>query len=803
MAIFACSLVFLATWFPTQSAIALDKSPQVVGYASDSSVPHGRSINFHTSTRVPKYNIQIFREGANGRKLMMTLKDLPGKWYACQDAYGVPVDKDGNPLGCNWPVAYTLNVPYTWPSGLYLADLLDADDQPGGYGSYIYFIVTENQPGSTSDIIFHVPTNTWQAYNPYGGWSLYTDPRAVKLTFDRPYKPDYRGRHKWQVPLVRWLESEGYAVEYVASEDIHNEPNLLFNYTLFLSVGHDEYWSKEMRDHLDAFLGAGGNCAIFSGNTLFRQVRYEDGGRTLVGYKLHWRDDPMYKKDNIRVTRECKNYPINWPQNSTTGLGWTGWVNKSPESPKKGRYTVYRSNHWIYDGTGLKDLDEFWYEPTEKVEVDGSAFFWENGLPIVSGEEETPLNFIILGIQPSTRGHATLGIYAHPGGGTVFNAATFGWSRGLIPEYNPEDYKIVQQITRNVINSLSSSSPPSPPPTSPPPGNQRPNVDAGSNQAITLPDDSAFIEGTVTDDYLPNPPGIVTTTWSQVSGPGTVSFDNAFAVDTRATFPQAGTYVLQLKADDGKLTATDRVTIVVNQAGENDLPTIIISTDDLVENTKSTLPVSNRFIRFVDIIETNNIKASIGIICKSLARADQEYFNWINAVYRRGHIEFWMHGYDHKKWEADGMTYYEFQNTALWYQKSHMEKALEIAKETLTLTLVAFKSPFGRTDENTIRAFEKMPEIKIWIYGPPKAKFNNGIKLLRGPVKLERSVGNPDFDEFKAKYERNLGLDYIVLSGHPRCWDDHDFNEFERTINYLREKGSIFMTPTEYYYSIQ
>ena len=70
-------------------------------------------------------------------------------------------------------------------------------------------------------------------------------------------------------------------------------------------------------------------------------------------------------------------------------------------------------------------------------------------------------------------------------------------------------------------------------------------------------------------------------------------------------------------------------------------------------------------------------------------------------------------------------------------------------------------------------------------------------------MRLESSVGNPDFDEFKANYEQNLGLDYIVLVGHPRAWDDHDFNEFERIINYLKEKGSIFMKPTEYYYAIQ
>ena len=593
---FACTLVFLAACFSPQITFAQDKSPQVEGYASASSVPQGRSINFHTSTNVPAYSVQIFREGANGRELMMTIPNLPGNAYRCQDAVGVPVEQDEEPLGCNWPVAYTLNVPLTWPSGIYVADLLDADDQPGGYGSYIFFVVTENLPGSTSDILFYVPTNTWQAYNSYGGWSLYTDPQAVKITFDRPYKPCSDCKYCWELPLARWMESEGYHVEYVTSEDIHNNSDLLFNYTLVLSVGHDEYWSKEMRDNVDAFLDTGGNYAIFSGNTMYRQVRYEDNNRTLVGYKAYWRDDPMYGVDNIRISKKFSTFPVNWPQNSTIGLGWTGWVNNSPESSKKGRFTIYRSNHWIYEGTGLQDGNEFWYEPVEKVEVDGTAFIWENGLPIVTGEEETPLNFIILGLEPSTKGYATMGTFTHPGGGTVFNAATFGWPRGLLPEYNPDDFLIVQQITRNIINTLSNTSPPTPP------ANQRPKVNAGSDKRIVLPENSVLLEGMVTDDGLPAPPGTVAITWSQVSGPETVIFDDAAAEVTWATFTAAGTYVLQLEADDGQLTASDEVFVLVNEAGEE---TIILdvrvedSFNDAEEATSGAMALTSSDLELV------------------------------------------------------------------------------------------------------------------------------------------------------------------------------------------------------------
>ncbi len=103
---------------------------------------------------------------------------------------------------------------------------------------------------------------------------------------------------------------------------------------------------------------------------------------------------------------------------------------------------------------------------------------------------------------------------------------------------------------------------------SPPPGNQPPIVDAGPDQAITLPTSTVTLDGTVTDDGLPDPPALVTTTWSQVSGPASVTFGDETAVDTAATFSASGTYVLRLTADDGALSAFDDVSVAVNEPGQ-------------------------------------------------------------------------------------------------------------------------------------------------------------------------------------------------------------------------------------------
>ena len=111
--------------------------------------------------------------------------------------------------------------------------------------------------------------------------------------------------------------------------------------------------------------------------------------------------------------------------------------------------------------------------------------------------------------------------------------------------------------------------------------NQAPVVDAGPDQTITLPS-SANLNGTVTDDGLPNPPGTVTTTWSEVSGPGAVTFGDASAVDTTASFSASGTYVLRLTADDSALQSSDDLTVTVNPASQNQPPTVNAGQDQTV-----------------------------------------------------------------------------------------------------------------------------------------------------------------------------------------------------------------------------
>lgn len=187
-------------------------------------------------------------------------------------------------------------------------------------------------PGATSRILFQVATTTSQAYNNWperlGGKSLYDfnssgQVRSPAVSLERPIEPFARFFDAYEVWFVRWLEKRGISAEYCTSVDLHKDPALLDAYQLFLSVGHDEYWSWEMRDTVEAFVNNGGNAAFFSGNTCWWQIRFDS--RTAPRQLLCYKDgaDPALSTNPSRAT-------LNWfepagpnrPENRLTGLSY-------------------------------------------------------------------------------------------------------------------------------------------------------------------------------------------------------------------------------------------------------------------------------------------------------------------------------------------------------------------------------------------------------------------------------------------------------------------------------------------------
>jgi hypothetical protein len=187
-------------------------------------------------------------------------------------------------------VTDTLSVPTTWVSGYYYALLrVTSGGDDTGVRGYVPFIVRA-APTRHSQILVQVPVNTWQAYNPWGGKSLYpfnsTDlAPAVRVSFERPLAFTAQGPFDCEYNLVRFLEHEGYDLSYQTDVDTDLRAESLREHRLVIVAGHDEYWSKRIRDAFDSARDAGTNLAFTGSNAAYWQVRYEDGGRTIVGYK--------------------------------------------------------------------------------------------------------------------------------------------------------------------------------------------------------------------------------------------------------------------------------------------------------------------------------------------------------------------------------------------------------------------------------------------------------------------------------------------------------------------------------------
>jgi hypothetical protein len=439
-------------------------------YASDCSVRPGGTIVFHvrdpggSSTADRRFPMSIDRLGWPDIGMLDTtvsvrLRSVPATAYA---------------TGCGWPATYTLVVPSTWKSGLYSASFGSGDAT-----CTVPFVVLPARAASPANrLLVQVPVTTAQAYNSYGGKSLYAynssgGVAAPKVSFDRPFDDQWNfAFDAWQAPFLRWLAKNGFNADFCTSIDLHRETTITNGYALLALAGHDEYWTREMRDRLDAFVAAGGNAAIFSGNTCWWQARLEPNAagkaqRVLVCYKSRTADPDTraaYKTDN------WINLQPPAPENSSIGLGWNlgaSWTNalQRPDTP----YVVQR-NHWVFTGTGLVAGSSFGgaYSGYEIDALDTVVGRDRRIYPTGTDAAPAPLTVLAwadastwnaqaqaLGQSGEKSGYGAISIHSRGGtAGVVFNAGSIDWALGLQPELDGQAGSVISRITLNVLTRL-------------------------------------------------------------------------------------------------------------------------------------------------------------------------------------------------------------------------------------------------------------------------------------------------------------------------------------------------------------
>ena len=276
----------------------------------------------------------------------------------------------------------------------------------------------------------------------------------------------------------------------------------------------------------------------------------------------------------------------------------------------------------------------------------------------------------------------------------------------------------------------------------------------------------------------------ITVAWS--ADTGMIVGYGSLAIYTAPSEP-CTTLVQAIVTDSFNNTSVDSIKIIIYKQ------LIILKADDLSYSANYIIPLG--FQNFIDYVENNNIKASIGLIGNSLEVKNEQYLQYIKNISSDGSFEIWNHGYNHKLTgtNENGETYHEFWNTTYDYQKDHLEKTQELALEKLGITLRAFGAPGNNHDSITLDIINENDEIKLWFYGNPES---DKIVLERH-YNIEFSSQYPDYEEFVNNYPANE--EYLALQIHPKAWDNEGFNQFELIIEFLMTQKVAFITPYEFY----
>lgn len=410
-------------------------------YTSEESVLPGGTIHFHVSTRPAEpYRILIYRLGWWEGSSPPQLACIP----SCAGvSRGSPEPiPSANPttgeIAAAWPVTDNFTVPSTWRSGYYVAKVVLAAGPKAGQGKLVPFIVREAPGGHRAGVLVIAGVDTWEAYNSWGGTSLYEGgpstvgnrypdpPHAVMASFDRPFQNFRVGGQSlfdWELPLARFLEHEGYDVSYTTDVDVQDSTSLLGR-KLVIVAGHSEYWTMNERVALESARNAGVNLVFAGANDGYWAIRYGDSSRTIVGYKgqTDWGglSDPL--AGTQAETTKFRDLSVPDPECKLEGVEHGGLVHAPGYAAHVPDPTV---SPW-FANTGFKAGDTL--AATVGYEFDQ---LMPTCIPDLKGG--TPLTTLFHTDAAETNGTVPYDsvTFTAPSGARIFSAGTFEFSWGL------------------------------------------------------------------------------------------------------------------------------------------------------------------------------------------------------------------------------------------------------------------------------------------------------------------------------------------------------------------------------------
>jgi hypothetical protein len=430
------------------SLIQTASQGEILGYASEVSALPGQVVHFHVNTTpTARYQILLYRLGWYGGKGARRVACLPSctKTKPGQPQPMPAPDPATGMVRASWPVTDTYRFPRKAVSGYYLAKLTLRSTARTGKVTYIP-VILRALPSRRSKILVQVPVNTWQAYNAWGGKSLYAfnstnQIPANHVSFDRPYDPQLFVPIVWEIGLVRFLERNGYDVSYTTDVDTDRNPGELRRHRLVISSGHDEYWSKGTRDAFEKARDHGINLAFLGADIGDWQVRYEDNRRTIVEYRTA-AADPM--PDPALKTVRFRNLTPPRPECQLLGIGFGGSAAMT-DPPRS--YVMNRPalrDPW-FKGSGFK--------PSSKL-PDSVGYEWDSVQP---GCEPPKLTVFFKYEGRDMYGAPTSAQairYVAPSGARVFSSGSLQWIWGLDHSYGHRAVRQNIRLRRFMKNAL-------------------------------------------------------------------------------------------------------------------------------------------------------------------------------------------------------------------------------------------------------------------------------------------------------------------------------------------------------------
>jgi hypothetical protein len=403
----------------------------IEGYARRISAAAGTCLPLYIHAPSRIYSLKVVRYGAAEEALFHD---------PCVEGHPQDYRADAFENGARWRRSYTLALGAGWRSGLYSARLSAA----GGASFELAFIVRNPRPPAAGGLAVLASTNTWQAYNNWGGASIYVNDiddglqraDAFIVHSQRPNPaaspldgPGHLARGERYV--LGWLEKNNISYDLVADIDLHESPGLLAPYQTLLINTHSEYWTEEMYEALETFQARGGNLIYLSGNGLYWKA-------LIRGQRMEVRSD--HSAHTLAGEAGGRWRALGRPEWRMLGIGFTKAGGRSRYRP----YRVLAPEHWIFEHTGVREGDLIGAKG-----LNGAASGWE-----IDKLDRTrrPPGLVHLAKGANRWGSgADLVYFPHAGGGAVFSTGsiTFGGSLAVDP--------VLSRMLLNVIARFSRS----------------------------------------------------------------------------------------------------------------------------------------------------------------------------------------------------------------------------------------------------------------------------------------------------------------------------------------------------------